>query len=723
MDASKDDVANANANNNTQQGAVHGKTDPAWEHVAFRKEGKTNCYTCLHCGTEYRGGGINRMKQHLARLPGNISYCRKVPEDVSHRMNVALESIQAKKNNVEVNEAYNGPTQSDVIETNESSPLNSSLPPTQQKGKRKATADIGDFFAPRTTPGSQPTLKSVWTSKEAVHKAHMAIARWLYDACIPFNATQSPYFQAAADAIVAIGPGFKVPSYHEVRVNLLEDCKKECQLLVDTYRASWAKRGCTIMADGWSDQRQRTLINFLVYCPDGMTFVKSVDASNVVKDAGTLCNLFSEVIDWVGPANVVHVVTDNAPLIMLLLDIGSMPHIADLASKASKVTIFVYNHVVFLSWLRKRDGWKEIVRPGVTRFATVFLTLKSIHDHKSHLQALVLHSHFTSHRLSKSAAGKAVSAIILDNRFWDQCFLITNLVAPLIRLLRIVDGDEKPSMGYVYEGMQRATNAIKTMLQKKKDLYKPYTEIIKARWDRHLKRDLHAAAYFLNPAFSYDEKYQEKNRVVQALLKIFNINSFNIDLTKAIQEMQLYRERKGSFESNGANKVAKTIQADQWWVCYGGDAPILQKLAIRLLGQTSSSSGCERNWSVFERIHTKRRNRLEHKRLNDLVYVTYNLRLKNRLVHNKKAYDPIDYESIDNLDFWVAEEEETTPEFDADDIDDFLFTHNSTPVVGQTSRTNGGENVGSYGGAASGAYEDPNISAYDGVDLSDCYDL
>lgn len=69
---------------------------------------------------------------------------------------------------------------------------------------------------------------------------------------------------------------------------------------------------------------------------------------------------------------------------------------------------------------------------------------------------------------------------------------------------------------------------------------------------------------------------------------------------------------------------------DQWWVCYGGDTPILQKLAIRLLGQTSSSSGCERNWSLFERIHTKRRNRLEHKRLNDLVYVTYNLRLKNR---------------------------------------------------------------------------------------------
>jgi hypothetical protein len=68
----------------------------------------------------------------------------------------------------------------------------------------------------------------------------------------------------------------------------------------------------------------------------------------------------------------------------------------------------------------------------------------------------------------------------------------------------------------------------------------------------------------------------------------------------------------------------------EWWKIYGGSAPILQKLAIRILGQTSSSSGCERNWSVFERIHTKRWNRLEHQRLNDLVYVAYNLRLKTR---------------------------------------------------------------------------------------------
>ncbi|KAK4707198.1 hypothetical protein R3W88_033250 [Solanum pinnatisectum] len=39
---------------------------------------------------------------------------------------------------------------------------------------------------------------------------------------------------------------------------------------------------------------------------------------------------------------------------------------------------------------------------------------------------------------------------------------------------------------------------------------------------------------------------------------------------------------------------------------------------------TCSASGCERNWSVYEHIYSKKRNRLEWKRLNDLVFIKYN---------------------------------------------------------------------------------------------------
>ncbi|XP_016200419.1 uncharacterized protein LOC107641439 [Arachis ipaensis] len=310
----------------------------------------------------------------------------------------------------------------------------------------------------------------------------------IVDARIPFNAIQSPYFQPALDGVAAIGLGFKRPSYDEMRVHLLAYLKRECQLLVEKYRSSWKNTGCTLMADEWTDQRQRTLINFLVYCPAGMSFVKTVDASDVIKTANALFNLFADVIEWVGPSNIVHVVTDNAAnyvsagklihekypnifwspcaahcINLTLKDIASIPHIFDLASRASKMTVFVYNHMILLSWLRKRKSWIEIVRPGVTCFATVFITLKSIYDHKEDLQTLMVDKYFTSHKLSKSANGKIVSSIVLDSKFWQDCLTTVKIVGPLIKLLRLVDADEKPSLGIVYEGMQRAKNAIKTM--------------------------------------------------------------------------------------------------------------------------------------------------------------------------------------------------------------------------------------------------------------------
>ncbi|KAI0499541.1 hypothetical protein KFK09_017745 [Dendrobium nobile] len=179
------------------------------------------------------------------------------------------------------------------------------------KGKRKID-EIDNFFAPRTKPGSQPSLKSVMASKEAMHRANLAIARWFYDSCIPFNAINSPFAQKDIDAVAAIGPGYKLPSYHRLRVNLLRDAKEECKLLIESYRKIWKETGCTLMADGWTDIRNRKLINFLIYCPRGVSFLKSVDASDVIKDATTLCSLFTDIVEWVGPENIVHFITDNA---------------------------------------------------------------------------------------------------------------------------------------------------------------------------------------------------------------------------------------------------------------------------------------------------------------------------------------------------------------------------------------------------------------------------
>ena len=425
------------------------------------------------------------------------------------------------------------------VQQTRGSHLNNLAPNTSQLGKQKTTGDINNYFAPRTTPGAQPGIRSALAGKEAIHRADLAVVRWLYDCCIPFNALNSVYFQKMVDAIAAIGPGYKGPTYHAARTRLLQDIKKEVQLLIDSFRSFWTETGCTIMADGWQDQRNRKLINFLAYSPRGIIFIKSVDASDMAGTAENLCNLFIEMVDFVGAANVVHLVTDNAAnykaagrllndkfpsifwspcaahcLNLILHDIGKMAIVKSAASRASMVTKFIYNHRYLLAWLRKRNDWKEIIRPGPTRFATTFLSLKSISEHKHDLQALITSKMFVDSRYSKSEKAKDVIQIVLDTKFWSDCQVLVQIVSPLVRLLRIVDADERPSLGYVYDGMLRAKKTIKKIFMNKKKAYREFAKIIKDRWDNQLRQDLHAAAYFLNPVFFFDkENFSKKPEV------------------------------------------------------------------------------------------------------------------------------------------------------------------------------------------------------------------
>ncbi|KAF8376757.1 hypothetical protein HHK36_031574 [Tetracentron sinense] len=82
-----------------------------------------------------------------------------------------------------------------------------------RKGKTQVEeSGIGAYFAPRTTPGSQPSIKSFLATKEAKENVDMSIGRWLYDTCNPFNAVNSFYFQPMVDVIARIDDDEEPPT-------------------------------------------------------------------------------------------------------------------------------------------------------------------------------------------------------------------------------------------------------------------------------------------------------------------------------------------------------------------------------------------------------------------------------------------------------------------------------------------------------------------------------
>lgn len=99
---------------------------------------------------------------------------------------------------------------------------------------------------------------------------------------------------------------------------------------------------------------------------------------------------------------------------------------------------------------------------------------------------------------------------------------------------------------------------------------------------------------------------------------------------RVLDEYAMFSMKSGPFEDLSSISHMATMEPKNWWANFGAQTPFLQTLAFRLLGQPSSSSCAERNWSTYAFIHSLRRNKLTTSRAQDLVYIHNNLRLLSR---------------------------------------------------------------------------------------------
>ena len=81
--------------------------------------------------------------------------------------------------------------------------------------------------------------------------------------------------------------------------------------IIEEYTAEWKKTGCSIMSDGWTDRKRRSICNFLVNSFKGIVFLSSMDTSDISKTTEKVFHMLDEIVEIVGEENVVQVVTDN----------------------------------------------------------------------------------------------------------------------------------------------------------------------------------------------------------------------------------------------------------------------------------------------------------------------------------------------------------------------------------------------------------------------------
>ncbi|XP_020979180.1 uncharacterized protein LOC110271879 [Arachis ipaensis] len=403
------------------------RIDPGWKYVTAVEEGNTNDTIYNFCG-KITKGGITRAKEHLMIKPGNVAGCKMVPKDViaelwefyNQKKNRGRQSstpASTEEQSVNVRELDLdslgfGLSEEDAQGIDE---IPNPTPMAAARGGASSMRGPMDLYMKRPETAiarnkkeklRQQNIKEA-CNKEAVRRVHRYIARWFYQAGIPLNPVRLKSFQEMLWAVGSFGPNLPAPTYHALRVPLLNEELEYTKDLLKGHKEQWEKYGCSIMSDAWTDKRQRSIINFLVNSPAGTMFLKSIDASDYVKTGEKMFELLDGIVEEIGEQNVVQVVTDNGSnyvlagkllmekrpnlfwtpcaahcLDLMLEDIGKLPLIQKTIKSAISLVSFTYSHSSTLSMLRQFTNGKELVRHAVIRFATSFLSLERLYEEK-----------------------------------------------------------------------------------------------------------------------------------------------------------------------------------------------------------------------------------------------------------------------------------------------------------------------------------------------------
>ncbi|KAG2299724.1 hypothetical protein Bca52824_036196 [Brassica carinata] len=203
-----------------------------------------NKWKCIFCMKE-TNGGISRLKHHLVGGNTSVTVCPKCPDHVR----VELQNYAIKKAEERAAQSLlHEPVLNDIKAALEAEP-------NPNKRKKRGPLDRYVTSTPPNIMKGRKDQKRVFGAcdKELRDKVCAGIARWFYDAGIPFNAVTYDSFKEMKELIGQYGMGFKPPSLHELRVPLLQKEVANTNTMLLQHKKEWAVKGCSIMSDGWCD--------------------------------------------------------------------------------------------------------------------------------------------------------------------------------------------------------------------------------------------------------------------------------------------------------------------------------------------------------------------------------------------------------------------------------------------------------------------------------------
>ncbi|XP_057432298.1 uncharacterized protein LOC130725055 [Lotus japonicus] len=485
------------------------------------------------------------------------------------------------------------------------------------------------------------------------------IARMFYSSGLPFHFARNPHYKKAfAFACNNFISGYKLPGYNKLRTTLLENERRHVDKLLEPIRNSWSQKGVTIVSDGWSDPQRRPLINFMAVTESGPMAAGLIIESEFPSIYWTPC-----VVHTLNLALKNICAAKNTERNSTVYEECSW--ITKIAEDVMLIMNFIMCHSMRLLIFHSFNSL-QLISIAPTRFASTIVMLKRFRELKKGLQEMVISDKWNSYKDDDVEKAKLVREKLLDVSWWDKVDYILSFTSPIYDVLRKMDTDAS-TLHVVYEMWDSMIENVRKVIYKYErktesevsTFYEVVHSILVDQWTKSSK-PLHCLAHSLNPRYySHEWLSEDASRVrphqdveiTRERMKCFRKYFVDVDVRRRVNvEFASFSDGREGFDDIDSLGDRGRIDAKSWWLTHGAHAPLLQQVALKLLGQPCSSSCSERNWSTYsfihslkrnkmtpERnwstysfIHSLKRNKMTPERAKDLVFIHSNLRLISR---------------------------------------------------------------------------------------------
>ncbi|XP_021744847.1 uncharacterized protein LOC110710813 [Chenopodium quinoa] len=409
-----------------------------------------------------------------------------------------------------------------------------------------------------------------------------------FTAGLPFNLARNPYYMSAFTYAANHNLTGYIPlGYNKLRIVQIQQEKENIETLMQPIKNTWREKGVTIVSDGWSDPQRRPLINFMATSGCGPILIKSVNCFGEVKDKHFIADLKKQVIDEVGAMNVVQIITDNAPNCKGAGEIieSRFPWIYWTPCVVHTLNLALKNICAPKNLDSNQETYDECHWITEVHMRTLFRRFKLI---RRALETMVVREEWTSYREDDQGKARFVKEKVTSDALWEKVEYIVAFTGPIYDMIRICDTD-KPTLHLVYEMWDTMIEKVKLeiILMKACNMINNLTSM-KFYSDMWLHEDPDRVS-----SHSDAEIYEGR---IKCFRKLFPDPQ---DFKQAMEEFGMFSFKSGPYTGGENLHCRSTMDPILWWASFGSSTPIIHVLALRVLGQPTSSSCCKRNWSTY----------------------------------------------------------------------------------------------------------------------------